>query len=228
MRKTLLGVMLLGGLACGVYGQEQSTVSTNLGEAAAPTMTSATSNVGNFSLWNAGADTSAGASMPGDPAAPKYGVFGQRDDYRWQLGVGLEYIHFQSQAFNANLVGLNTSVSYYTNTWFAVEGDFLTGFGGDVYPNARAKIFGGTGGIRIGERRARWEPYGHALVGGSHLQPQTALGGRTSLLVQAGGGVDYRVHARLSLRGEGDWVYTSYFSKTQNNFQFVGGIVLHF
>jgi hypothetical protein len=40
--------------------------------------------------------------------------------------------------------------------------------------------------------------------------------------------VDFRVHARLSLRVEGDWVYTSYFSQTQNNFQGVAGIVLHF
>jgi hypothetical protein len=230
MRKTLLGAVLLAGMACGVYGQEQSTVSANLGDVAAPATTSPASNLGNFSLGNVAMDTSAGASaMPGDPAEPKYGVFGQRDDYRWQLGVGLEYMRFQSKAFNANLVGLNTSVSYYTNTWFALEGDFLSGFGSDVYaPNSRAKIFGGTGGIRIGERRARWEPFGHALVGGSHLQPQTPYGGRTSLLVQAGAGVDYRVHARLSLRGEGDWVYTRYFSQTQNSFQAVGGIVLHF
>jgi len=27
---------------------------------------------------------------------------------------------------------------------------------------------------------------------------------------------------------EGDWVYTTYFSQTQNNFQGVAGAVLHF
>jgi hypothetical protein len=36
------------------------------------------------------------------------------------------------------------------------------------------------------------------------------------------------VHARLSLRGEADWVYTQFFSQSQNNLQIVGGIVLHF
>jgi hypothetical protein len=40
--------------------------------------------------------------------------------------------------------------------------------------------------------------------------------------------VDFRLQARLSLRGEADWVYTTYFSQTQNNLQIVGGIVLHF
>jgi hypothetical protein len=125
-------------------------------------------------------------------------------------------------------VGLNTTLTYFTNSWFAVEGSALTGFAPEIYSHEHVKIFGGAGGIRIGERRAWWEPWGHALVGGSHLQPQTADASRNSLMALAGGGVDFRVHARLSLRVEGDWVYTSYFSQTQNNFQGVAGIVLHF
>jgi hypothetical protein len=47
-------------------------------------------------------------------------------------------------------------------------------------------------------------------------------------MAEIGGGVDYRVHSRLSLRAEGDWLYTTYFSQNQNNFQVVGGAVLHF
>jgi len=90
------------------------------------------------------------------------------------------------------------------------------------------KYFGGAGGFRIGGRRAKWEPWGHALVGGSHLQPQTAAGGRNALMAQAGLGVDYRVHSRLSLRAETDWIYTDYFSQMQNSFQAVAGVVFHF
>jgi hypothetical protein len=105
----------------------------------------------------------------------------------------------------------------------------VTGFSpAQIYNQEHAKLFGGAGGIRIGGRRQRWEPWGHALVGGSHLQPQTAAGGRNALMAQAGVGVDYRIHARLSLRVEGDWVYTTYFSQTQNSFQAVAGVVLHF
>jgi len=66
------------------------------------------------------------------------------------------------------------------------------------------------------------------LVGGSHLQPQTAAGGRTSLMALAGAGVDYRIHARLSFRMEGDWAFTRYFSQSQNDFQGVASVVLHF
>jgi hypothetical protein len=155
-------------------------------------------------------------------------VFGSRDDYRWQLGVGVEYLRFVSSRYDASLVGLNTTVTYFTNGWFALEGNLVTGFAPTIYANEHVKFFGGAGGIRIGSRRARWEPWAHGLVGGSHLQPQTAGASRGSLMAQAGGGVDYRLHARLSFRLEGDWVYTTYFSQSQSNFQGVAGVVLHF
>ncbi len=238
MKKALLGVMLLVGTACGVSAQEENAApgrtnaAANFSESSASQVTLfPTSDTGNFALASPSADASAAPSpAPASPEpTPKYVFFGDRDDYRWQLGVGVEYLRFQSNVFDSNMVGLNTTLTYFTNTWFAVEGSVITGFGGTVLnTNDHAKMFGGLGGIRIGGRRARWEPFGHALVGGSHLQPQTAAGGRSALMAQAGVGVDYRLHSRLSLRGEGDWVYTTYFSQNQNSFQFVGGIVLHF
>ncbi|MGB7433982.1 MAG: hypothetical protein WBR26_25285 [Candidatus Acidiferrum sp.] len=236
MNKAAVGVILLVGMACGVSAQEPSAVQEPTISGTSMTLSSAPqvsllspSNSSDSSQPNATPEANAAASpTPAVPADPKYVFFGDRDDYRWQLGVGVEYLRFQSNAFNANLVGLNTTVSYYTNSWFALEGNVVTGFGGDIYPDSRAKIFGGAGGIKIGGRRARWEPWAHALVGGGHLQPQTAFGGKGSLMAQAGIGVDFRLHARLSLRGEGDWVYTTYFNQTQNNLQVVGGIVFHF
>jgi hypothetical protein len=235
MKKALMGILLAAGMACGVRAQENaSKTQTNASSSPeAQTGIAATSTEGTLALSNFVPDASAPASAipaPAEPAAkPKYVLFGDRDDYRWQLGVGVEYMHFQSRAFDANMVGLNTTLSYFTNTWFAVEGSVITGFGPTEFnTNNHAKIFAGAGGIRIGGRRARWEPFGHAQVGGSHLEPQTAYGGRSALLALAGGGVDFRVHSRLSLRGEADWVYTTYFSQNQNNLQVVGGVVLHF
>ena len=230
-----MGILLAAGMACGVRAQENAA-KTQTNASSSPevhTAIATTSTEGTFAFSNFVPDASApGSPIPAPaepPAKPKYVLFGDRDDYRWQLGVGLEYMHFQSRAFDANMVGLNTTLSYFTNTWFAVEGSLITGFGPTEFNTSNhAKIFAGAGGIRIGGRRARWEPFGHAQVGGSHLQPQTAYGGRSSLLALAGGGVDFRVHSRLSLRGEADWVYTTYFSQTQNNLQVVGGVVLHF
>lgn len=236
MKKALMGVLLLVA-AGGVRAQEQGAAPLRTNAAVGFSETSGAQaqlvatnadpgEVASIALANAGAEASA---EPGAPAAtPKY-IFGERDDYRWQLGVGVEFFRFQSSALSASMVGLNTTLTYYTNGWFGLEGDIATAFSpGTVIGPDHAKFFGGTGGFRIGGRRAKWEPWVHALVGGSHLQPQTAAGGRNALMAQAGVGMDYRVHSRLSLRAALDWVYTGYFSQTQNNFQAVAGAVLHF
>ena len=236
MKKALVGAMLLV-VVGGVRAQDQAAGTTNA--AAAFSSTSAAQArlvaLNTNALDNATPATVAEASgaEPAAPApeptpTPRY-IFGDRDDYRWQLGVGFEYFRFDSNQWNANMLGVNTTLTYYTNSWFGVEGDLVTGFSPNaVESNNHAKILGYLGGFRIGGRRQRWEPWGHALVGGSHLQPQTAGGSRNALMAIAGGGVDYRIHARLSFRAEFDYVYTGYFSQTQNNFQTVGGVVLHF
>jgi hypothetical protein len=234
MKKALTGILLVLGMAWGVNAQESaSQAPTNLGTSLSESLdlqppTVATANDANPAAANPGEANAAPA--PAEPAAkPKYVFFGDRDDYRWQLGVGVDYIHFRSSAFDSNMVGLNTTLTYFTNSWFGFEGSAITGFGPTVFgTNNHAKIFGGAGGIRIGGRRARWEPFAHAQVGGSHLEPQTAEGGKGGLLALAGGGVDFRVHSRLSFRGEADWLYTGFFSQSQNSLQVVGGVVLHF
>ena len=239
MKKALFGVMLLVGTACGLSAQENSIAlgRTNAGanfsdSSAAQVTLFSPSDAGNFSLATPLPEASASPApvpLPSpSPAKPKYVVFGDRDDYRWQLGVGFDYIHFNSRAFDTGLYGLNTTLTYYTNSWFAVEGSVVSTFGPVQFNFGNAKMFVGAGGFRIGGRRARWEPFGHALVGGGHLQVQTAYGSRNSLMALAGVGVDFRVHARLSLRGEADWLYSQFFSQSQNNVQAVGGVVFHF
>ena len=242
MKKALMGVLLLT-MACGLRAQEESVAgrtnaaagfSGTSGAQAKLVATDAdTSEVGSLALGNSAGETSAepGAAAPApEPAAtPRY-IFGERDDYRWQLGVGFAFMRFQSSVLDSSMVGLNTTLTYYTNSWFGVEGDTVETFSPGTYGAGayHAKFFGGAGGFRIGGRRAKWEPWAHALVGGSHLQPQTAAGGRNALMAKAGVGVDYRVHSRLSLRVETDWVYTAYFSQSQNSVQAMAGVVLHF
>jgi hypothetical protein len=232
MKKALVGVVMLLAGACVVAAQEEGMAQAPANVGASFNESSA-SQVTLFPMSEAASPAGEAGAVPAPtptPAAakPKYVIFGDRDDYRWQLGVGVEFFRFQSNVYSASLVGLNTTVTYYTNSWFAVEGNVVTGFAPEIYDREHVKLFGGAGGIRIGGRRARWEPWAHGLVGGSHLQPQTAGASRASLMAEAGAGVDFRVYARLSLRVEGDWAYTRYFSQTQNNFQGVAGVVLHF
>jgi hypothetical protein len=240
MKTALMGVVLLMA-AYGVSAQEDNGAPSRTNAAAPFSETSASQtrfaslNIGdaaNSTVTEAAAESNATPEpAPDAPAAPaptpKY-LFGERDDYRFQLAVGFDYFRFQSNAFDANLFGLNTTLTYYTNSWFGVEGNVTTGFSNNTLGYGHEKIVGGLGGIRIGGRRQKWEPWAHALVGGAHEQPQTPLGGRNGLMAIAGGGVDYRVHARLSFRVEGDWVHTAFFSQNQENVQVIGAVVLHF
>src|SRR5467141_609389 len=60
---------------------------------------------------------------PASPSPQPKFLYGGRDDYRWQLGIAASWLRFQSSAFNASAVGVNTSVVYFTNDWFGIEGD---------------------------------------------------------------------------------------------------------
>jgi opacity protein-like surface antigen len=236
MRKGLLGVLvvLLAAWAAGAQetslGAGATNVAAEFGTSSAAQVNLYTPSEGAGSLALATPSTAASAAAA-EPAAatprPRF-VFGVRDDYRWQLGLGVEFFRFQSSRIDASLVGLNTTLTYFTNDWFAVEGNVVTGFAPEIYDREHVKYFGGGGGIRIGSRRARWEPWGHALVGGGHLQPQTADSSKNAFTVQAGGGVDFRLHARLSLRAEADYVFSTFFSQHQNDYQGAAGIVFHF
>jgi hypothetical protein len=239
MKKPILGMAIILASACALGAQEASnTPSTERSTdnaAAVFSDTSAaqvnlfeTANSESRSLALAAPGSPAAAPVPAAPAPKPNFIFGNRDDYRWQLALGVGFYRFQSNIIDASLVGTNTTVSYFTNGWFAVEGNVVTGFAPTIYVNEHVKYLGGGGGFRVGGRRNRLEPWAHALVGGAHLQPQTAGNSRSAFSVQAGIGLDYRLNSRFSIRGETDWVYTTFFNETQNNFQAALDVVYHF
>jgi hypothetical protein len=184
-------------------------------------------------MADASARSEAAEPVPAVPANPvpspdpKF-LYGGRDDYRWQLGLGASWERFRSSIFNASAVGLNTSVAYYTNDWLGIEGNLMTGFAPTIFDHEHVKLFNFTGGPKIAWRQRRWEPWMHGLVGFSHEQPQTAAGGKNAFAAQVGGGADYRINPRLSARLQGDWLHTQFFSQSQNNFTLAGSLVIHF
>jgi hypothetical protein len=243
MKKLVMGVLVLLTGAVALCGQELSqsekdaVASTNVAApfentsaAHANLLAASDDATPSWSFANSATPvaTPPPAAFP-DPASPQPKIFfGDRDDYRWQLYVGAEFFRFQSNVIDASMVGLNTDISYFTNDWFAFEGSVVTGFAPEIYTNDHVKYVGLSGGVRVGARRARWEPWGHALFGWGHLQPQTADGSRNSVAITVGGGVDFRIFARLSWRAEMDYVFNRFFSEHQNNFQATTGVVLHF
>ncbi len=235
MKKALLGIVLAMMASSSTWGQSVKGFGDenvpNRDETAVATGTASVSSEAETVAAPA-ADTTRADALPEAPApaptpTPKY-VFGDRDDYRWQLEIGVNFIRFQSNIFNASMTGTNTTVNYYTNSWFGLEGNLITGFAPTIYDREHVKYFSGGGGIRIGTRRARFEPWGHVLIGGSFITPQTADNGKWSLNVTPGVGLDYRLYSRFSIRAEADYLYTRFFKNTQNNFQASLGLVFHF
>jgi hypothetical protein len=170
------------------------------------------------------------AALPEAPRTPqprRDGDFGNR----WTLASGYEYVHFKSAPFSANMSGIHTVIGYSLTEWFALEGSVVAAFGGDVFQKGEmAKYALLTGGGRIFWTRdpRKWSPWARVLVGDLHMNPQTAFSSRNGFAVQAGGGVDYFINPRLSMRGEGEYVRSQLYKSSQNNFQAGISFVLHF
>jgi len=245
MKRQLVVLSLMLGVGCAARAQEavQGSQAENRNVAAEfsaapatgtnsfqPAATSAVSPAVSF------APLPTSASLPGDAAPeaapspipdPKF-VYGGRDDFRWQLGIGADWIRFRSSIFNASAVGINSSVTYFTNEWFGIEGNVSTGFAPQIFDREHVKLLVYGAGPKIAWREKKWEPWAHAIFGGSHEQPQTAGNSKNSYAIEAGGGADYRFNPRFSGRLEADWVRTGFFNQSQNNFQLMGGVVFHF
>lgn len=168
------------------------------------------------------------AAEPATPSPKPRFIYGGRDDYRWQLGLSLSWVRFNSSPFNANAIGVKTSVAYFLNEWLGVEGSVTAAFSPTTLGPSHVKVLIYGGGPKIAWRQKRWEPWLHGIFGGAHEQPQTAAGGRNSYAILAGGGADYRWNPHLSFRAEGNYVRTGLFGQSQNNFELAGGAVLHF
>jgi hypothetical protein len=163
------------------------------------------------------------------PAAPepKF-VFGSRDDFRWQLALGVSVLRFRSSIYYATGVGTNTAVTYFTNEWFGVEGNIITAFAPAINLNEHVKYLSYGAGPKIAWRGRKWEPWAHTIAGGVHILPQTGGGGQNGFGLQVGGGADYRIFPHLSARVGVDWVRTHLFGEWQNSGQANADIVLHF
>lgn len=245
-RAHLVGLLIFGlGMSCTARAQETvasaatsdinvavpfSPASSTGAEPFALTSLTTAVPIPDFSSNNAAESPLPTATPDATPAPapdPRF-LYGGRDDYRWQLGIGVDWIRFRSSIFNASAVGVDSSVTYFMNDWFGVEGNVATGFAPEIFDREHVKLLVYGGGPKIAWRQHKWEPWVHAIVGGAHEQPQTAAGGRNAFAVEAGGGADYRFNPRFSGRLEADWVYTGFFGQTQNNFKLSAGVVFHF
>ena len=240
MKRLLLVALLAIITDVGAQAQDNpaNTSPANLNMAADFASTSAATKLPDGFLWapTASLSNSTGVAEPGTPAAPAEAsaaaaptfAYGSRDDYRWQLGLGVSLVRFRSSLFYATGVGTNTSVTYFTNDWLAVEGAVNTAFAPTIYHNDHVKFFSYGAGPKIAWRARKLEPWAHVIGGGMHILPQTAGHSQNGFAFDIGGGVDYRFYPHLSLRAEVDWIKTHVLGQWGNSAQANVDIVLHF
>jgi opacity protein-like surface antigen len=178
--------------------------------------------------WLAAPRSLAGAAEPVPAAAQPKFVYGSRDDFRWQLALGINLMRFRSSKYYATGVGTNTSLTYFTNEWLGVEGSVNTFFAPTINQTEHVKYVAYGAGPKIAWRTRKWEPWAHGIFGGAHIQPQTANASRNGFALQLGGGMDYRIFPHLSARVGLDYVRTHLFGEWQNCGQANADIVLHF
>ncbi len=144
---------------------------------------------------------------------PQVEVFGGYSYLRVNPGHSLPSV-------NSN--GWNASVLGNINRWFGVKADFDGHYGNvfGVNGNIHNFLFGPQFSIPTG----KFKPFVHGLVGPSH---GSASGVSDTVLGYAvGGGLDYNVHQRFSLRiAQVDYVGTQYANNTQHNLRVSTGIV---
>ncbi len=170
------------------------------------------------------------AAEPAAPSPKPKFLYSRDDIVRWELGLGFNWIRFRSSIFNANAVGVKTAVTYYTNEWFGIEGNVSAAFApAEIFDHEHVKLLVyGAGPKIVWHRYKRWDPWLHGIFGGAHEQPQTAGNSRNAFALQLGGGADYNFNSRFSGRLEANYIRTSFFSQSQNNFQLGAGVVAHF
>jgi opacity protein-like surface antigen len=242
MKRLLLVALLAIITAVGAQAQDNPAITSqaNLNLTADFASTSAATKLPDGFLWapTASVSNSAPFSEPGTPAgsaeasaasapAPTF-AYGSRDDYRWQLALGVSLVRFRSSLFSATGVGTNSSLAYFTNDWFAFEGVVNTAIAPTIYRNDHVKFFSYGAGPKIAWRARKLEPWAHVIGGGMHILPQTAGHSQNGFAFDIGGGVDYRFYPHLSVRAEVDWIKTHVLGEWGNSAQANIDIVLHF
>jgi hypothetical protein len=164
--------------------------------------------------------------------------------------VGFSYERTNSTAFGPNLVRA-TVTSPNLHGWEAsFEGKVLpfVGIVGDVSGHYGTQSFTETTsngsqninvtgheqeylvGLRLSVPVGKLTPFAEAMAGGAHIHTGGTLPGpsNTSFATALGGGLDYRLLGPIAARIEGDYLRTSFFSSTQNNFRLSAGVVFRF
>jgi hypothetical protein len=179
-----------------------------------------------FAPLAAPAGSSSPAAPPPQGIPDPYGA--EKLEYRMEISAGFSLVRFRSSIYSATAPGFSATFAYYLFEKLAIEGSFTTGFAPTIFANEHVKYVGYGAGPKYVLWHARLEPWVHAIIGGGHIQPNTALGHKNAFDVQAGLGADYLLFPRVAARIGVDWVRTNFVGESQNSGQATAALVIHF
>jgi hypothetical protein len=172
---------------------------------------------------------SASASAPQPAPEPTPGPYSYSENpNKWQLGIAFALVRFRSSVYYASAPGFNTSLAYWWKDWVGIEGSITSAFAPPVFENEHFRYLSYGAGPKFSFGHGRLEPWAHALVGGVHLNPQTASSGQNGFEITMGGGVDYGINSVISAKAGVDYLATHMFGEWQSSAQIVAGFSFRF
>ena len=135
-----------------------------------------------------------------------------------------------------NFHGWHASVAGNVNKWFGVAADFTGHYGGAIDEDGfdeRQRVYSYHFGPRFSARGKRVTVFAHALIGGSSLKGRLTGFGQMFEFEDAGfsfvtgGGLDIKVHDRVSIRAfQLDYLRSRFFGETEDRGRLAFGLVL--
>ncbi len=139
-----------------------------------------------------------------------------------------------------NLNGWEASLEGKVLPHVGIVTDFASHYGSQTFnvvppgEPANANVTGHQWEVMFGPRLSvgvgKFTPFAEAMFGVAHIHNGGDLpsSSNTSFASAIGGGLDYRLIRLVAVRVEGDYLRTSFFSTTQNNFRLSTGVVFRF
>jgi hypothetical protein len=178
----------------------------------------------------AAAQSDTTVNVVAEPAPAAASNMHTSNDYPWQVGANFAYQRFDIGGSNSNLYGVQTSVARWLgDSMFGIEGDVTATFG-RFNPHIREQqVFYG-GGVHIGARSGKLQPWGHVIAGGAHERFNQGVGpsGFNGFGIMAGGGADIQWRSHVAFRFQADFLTTHYNGFWQKSISTGAGVLFDF
>lgn len=169
-----------------------------------------------------------------------------QDNPKWEIFAGYTYMHSNIIVTNAgfNLNGGSGSLAYHLTDWFALVGELdVTHSGGVTGKPFTLTVYTYNFGPRVSwHNHTHLTPYGQVLFGGGHAGGSLytsslgagllPLGSSNDFNFTAGGGVDWKINHRFSVRlAQAEYLHTQFanaVNNSENNFRLSTGVIFTF